>query len=90
MWLELTLLALSNFAYGLSRTWDIQNLSKGRVTVSMMLSTLTNASLWVLSSYIGMRGMIIDGSLIHGVVYVVTASASAILMTWLRQKREGG
>lgn len=90
MILELILLALSNFCYGVARTWDIQNLARGKITAAMVGSTLLNSTLWVLSSYIGMKGMILDGSIIHGIVYVVTASASALLMTWIRQKRDGG
>jgi len=86
---ELLLLTLSNFLYGVARTWDIQNLARGRVTLSMVLSTTLNSSLWVLSSYIGMKGMLIDGSILHGIVYVGTSAASAILMTWIRQKRDG-
>jgi hypothetical protein len=72
-----------------SRTWDIQNLARGRITPAMVGSSLLNSSLWVLSSYIGMKGMLIDGSIIHGVIYIITASASAILMTWIKQKQDG-
>jgi hypothetical protein len=89
MVLELVTLALSNFIYGAIRTWDIQNLSKGEVSLKLFLSSSLNSAFWLLTIALGIKGVVVDGSFWHVIVFVLSSSLSAMFATYIQKIKSG-
>jgi hypothetical protein len=69
--MNIILLIVSQFLFGLSRTLNVKYISKGNITMSMVTSFLIKGT-WLISSAIGVKS-VLDGDITTALVYISSA-----------------